>query len=124
MDDLMGAYLRLLVAFPLVIILAYYGLRYLQKYFGPALSMGRRVQVVERTALNARSFLYLVRVGDVYLLLGSTPAGISLLKDLGEHWEAGLPAPNGEDVSGEGALTFSGLLSRLKERRGRKSEGE
>lgn len=85
--ELYKAYLRLLVAFPLVIILAYYGLRYLMQYFGPALSPGRKVQVVERTALQVRTFLYVVRVGREYLLIGSSPAGVSLIKELGEKWE-------------------------------------
>ena len=117
MDNLMGAYLRLLVAFPLVIILAYYGLRYVLKNFGPALSMGRRVQVVERTALNARTFLYVIRVGNSYLLVCSSPSGVSLLKDLGENWEESFPVELQEQTAGE--RTFSELLARIKDRKRR-----
>ena len=48
--ELYYAYLRLLVAFPLVIALIYFGLRFLMPYFAPALGMGRRMKVVERLA--------------------------------------------------------------------------
>lgn len=123
MDDYLGTYLRLLVALPLVLLLAYYGLRYLLKSFGPAFQMGRRVQVVERTALNARTFLYVIRVGNSYLLVSSSPSGVNLLKDLGDNWEEEYPLELAGQTAGEESLTFAGLLSRIKERKNRQ-DGE
>ncbi len=84
--ELYQAYLRLLVAFPLVVVLAYLGLRFFLARFAPVFGLGRRVQVLERAALNSRTFLYVVRVGDEYLLLGLTGSNIVLLKDLGPAW--------------------------------------
>ncbi|MEW5919734.1 MAG: flagellar biosynthetic protein FliO [Bacillota bacterium] len=91
--ELYQAYLRLLLVFPLVIILAYFGLRFFLGRFAPAFGMGRRVQVLERTALNSRTFLYVVKVGDDYLLVGLTANNVVLLKDLGPGW--------GQDFYGE-----------------------
>lgn len=76
-------YLRLLIAFPLVVILTYFCLRFFLPRFAPSLGMGRRIQVVERAALNNRTFLYIIKVGKDYLLLASTGGGVTLLKDLG-----------------------------------------
>ncbi len=121
MDDYLGTYLRILVALPLVLLLAYYGLRYLLKNFGPAFHMGRRVQVVERTALNARTFLYVIRVGNSYLLVSSSPSGVNLLKDLGENWEEDYPWELAGQAAGEESQTFAGLLSRIRERKNRQA---
>ena len=113
--DLYHAALRLLLVFPLVIILTYFGLRFFLGRFAPAFGLGRRVQVLERSALNSRTFLYVVKVGDDYLLVGTTASTVVLLKDLGPNW--------GEDYCGDienrdvqpGAAnpSFASLLNRL-----------
>lgn len=114
--DLYLAYLRLFLVFPLVLILAYYGLRFFLSRFAPAFSMGRRVQVLERTALNSRTFLYVVKAGDDYLLVGLCNNNMILLKDLGPHWGRDfyaelLNAP----LPGQGKPTsFNAVLERLR----------
>lgn len=111
--DVYYAYLRLLIAFPLVIVAAYFGLRFLLSRYGAALSMGNRVRVVERVALGTRTFLYVVKVGKEFLLIAATSNGVFLLKDLGEAEEFA-----GEYLDGGGGadapLTFAGLMERLK----------
>lgn len=114
------AYLKLLVALPVVILLAYYGLPLVMRRFAPSLGMGRRVQVIERTALNARTFLYVVKAGKNYLLLAVSQAGVTLLKDLGDDWEEGYE----EEMALEGAqeqLNFGEVLGKLK---GKKAGGD
>lgn len=110
--ELYYAYLRLLVAFPLVIVLIYFGLRFLMPYFAPALGMGRRMKVVERLALSNRTFLYVVKVDDAYLLLAATPNAVNLLKELGEDWEESLQGVPEQHMP----LSFAGILRGIRER--------
>ncbi|MFZ5898499.1 MAG: FliO/MopB family protein [Bacillota bacterium] len=99
--DLLGAVLRLVVALPLTVLLIYICFRFLA-VTGPAAWTGRRrMQVVEQLPLGGKSRISLVRVGDVYYLLGHGEDGTTLLKefqDLPEAFEwtpiqAGLPQP-------------------------------
>lgn len=89
--ELVYAYLRLLVAFPLVIALIYFGLRFLVPYFAPSLGRESRLKIVERLPLNNRAFIYVVSVDEHYFLLAATPNAVTLLKDLGEEWEKSRP---------------------------------
>ena len=114
--ELYYAYLRLLVAFPLVIALIYFGLRFLMPYFAPALGMGRRMKVVERLALSNRTFLYVVKVDDAYLLLAATPNAVNLLKELGEDWEESLQGGPETAKIQQMPLSFAGILRELRER--------
>ena len=82
--DLYFAYLRFFLAFPLVILLIYLCFRYVIPRFAPALGMGGNVQIMERVVLNTRTTLFVVRVGDEYLLLASSANGVTLLKSLGK----------------------------------------
>lgn len=108
------AFLRLLVAFPLVLILAYFGVRFFLKRYGPAFSLGRRVQVIERVALDSRTYLYVVKVGDEYLLLSSGQGGVMLLKELGTE------LPEEQPLEREGAggdlSSFAGIMEQVKRR--------
>ncbi len=113
------AALRLLLVFPLVIILTYFGLRYFLGRFAPAFGMGRRVQVLERSALNNRTFLYVVKVGDDYLLVGATVNSVVLLKDLGPHWgeDCYSDNQNPEPHPQGGYPSFASLMQRLQEKK-------
>lgn len=112
------ALLRLLLVFPLVIILTYFALRFFLKRFAPALGMGRRVQVLERVALNSRTFLYVVKVENEYLLIGTSANNVVVLKDLGTDWGENIYGDNelmAGFTSGE-PVSFDALLQRLKEK--------
>jgi flagellar biosynthetic protein FliO len=55
-----------------------------------------RLSVVERLALGPQHSLYLVQVTDQVLLLGSSPAGISLIETAeGAKRSSGLPGVEG-----------------------------
>ncbi|HAA35147.1 MAG TPA: flagellar biosynthetic protein FliO [Firmicutes bacterium] len=114
--ELYYAYLRLLVAFPLVIALIYFGLRFLMPYFAPAMGMGRRMKVVERLALSNRTFLYVVKVDGAYLLLAATPNAVTLLKELDEGWEESLQGGPETAKIQQMPLSFAGILRELRER--------
>ncbi|MGI6307386.1 MAG: FliO/MopB family protein [Dethiobacteria bacterium] len=116
--ELYAAYLRFFVAFPLVMILAWFGLRFLLPRFAPMLGMGRRIQVLERVALHSRAYLYVVKVGEDYFLLAAAPGSVTLLKDLGPDWaensllqETGCMAPRRPESLTRGS--FASLLERL-----------
>ena len=116
--ELYTAYLRLLVAFPLVMILAYWGLRFILPRFAPVWSMGGEIQVMERAALHSRAFLYVVKVGEDYFLLAATHSSVTLLKDLGRSWaEDSLLTETGSDSQRPETLSwrsFGGLLEKLR----------
>jgi flagellar biosynthetic protein FliO len=113
--ELYSAYLRLLLAFPLVIVFIYICFRFIMPRFAPALGAGRRMQVVDRVALSTRTFLFVVRVGNDYLLLASNSNGVTLLKDLGECWGEKFNAEaTALDKVREGPLTFATILEGLK----------
>ena len=114
--ELYQAYLKVLLVFPLILILAYCGLRFFLGRFAPALGMGRRLQVLERTALNSRTFLFVVKAGEEYLLIGTSANTVVLLKDLGRDWEKDYGGEKGETLWPEQKrpLSFAPILQRLR----------
>ena len=111
--DLYLAYLRLFLAFPLVLLLIFLCFRYIIPRFAPALGMGGSVQVVERVVLNARTTLFVVRAGDEYLLLASSANGVTLLKVLEEGSSAkyvGAALENNQQDN----RSFAGFLSQFR----------
>jgi len=75
--------LQSLIALLLVCVLAWWVLRWMARH-SPTLpgSAGRAVHVVERTVLDARTALYVVRVGERWLLLGVAERALTLLAEL------------------------------------------
>ena len=116
--ELYVAYLRLLIAFPLVMILAYWGLRFLLPRLAPVWGTGKRIQVVERTALHSRAFLYVVKVGEDYFLLATTQNSVTFLKDLGQSWLEDSPLTEADSAfhgpEPFGRRGFAGLLEKLR----------
>ena len=95
MQEVYYAFFRLIIAFPIVILLIYGVLRYLlPRFFQPAgYSKNKNIKIVESAALNPRTHLYIVQVKNHYLLLASSSGEVSILKDLGETWREGSPDP-------------------------------
>ena len=76
---------------------------------------GERMKVVERLAVGRDQALLVVRLADRYLLLGSTPAGFTLLAELTEE-EGALWAPAAEPMEKPG-MDFRELLRKLREKK-------
>lgn len=78
---------------------------------------GSRLQVLDRAAVGRDQNLLVVRAGQRYLLLGSTPAGLTLLAELtreeGENWEPPAP-PQGPEQ--KHPMDFRALMQRLREK--------
>ena len=74
-----------------------------------------QMKVVERLAVGRDQALLVVRVADRTLLLGSTPAGFSLLAELTEE-EGALWAPATEPMD-RPSMDFRELLRKLREKK-------
>ncbi len=85
---------------------------------GAALGRGSaRMQVVERLPVGRDQVLLVVRLGDRYLLLGSSSSGVSLLAELTEE-EGALWAPAEATTDKAGIdLDFRELLRKLREKK-------
>lgn len=77
------AFLQLLVSLSLVLLLAYWCIRYLlPRLHGVQSGRAQAMCIVERVPLGMRSSLCLVRVGERYFLVGLSPGGISSLAEI------------------------------------------
>jgi len=104
----------------LVLAGAYFFTRWAGQGMGGGLFVrrdGGRLQVLDRAAVGRDQALLVVKAGQRYLLLGSSPAGLTLLAELtreeGESWEA--PAsPEGPERR---PPDFRALMQRLREKK-------
>ncbi|MDA8114151.1 MAG: flagellar biosynthetic protein FliO [Acidithiobacillus sp.] len=104
-----SAILQLFSALVLVLLI-FFGVVWLLKRLQPGLVGGQvgGMRVVSSLSLGTRERLLLVQVGEQQLLLGVTPAGITLLHTL----ETTLP-----DTTSNSPATFAGWLRTAMERR-------
>ncbi len=112
--------LRTLAVLGVVVALAYLTLNVgLRKLMGIE-SVGRRgkpiVKVLERTALDQKRSLFVVRAGDEVLLLGGSESNLSLLSKLDASVVESLQ--NTPDVAPAERVRLSPLLARLIRRKG------
>lgn len=115
----MNQYLYLLSLFvflPLIILLAYLSIRYLGRYLLPLGGQRQGVmQVISRVGIDNRNMLYLVKFSESYLLLGSAPSGVTLLKEVSaDELEQFFPVLTTD--SNTLKEPFQRLMHRLRER--------
>lgn len=102
--DEVGTLLGMLLAVAAVLLLAYFFTRYFAGRGANGGLFSRRggkntgnIQLLERVSLGREQSLVVAQVGGQYLLLGVSPAGITLLKELSgeeaEQWQKKPPAP-------------------------------
>jgi flagellar protein FliO/FliZ len=80
----------------------------------------RLVQVIEQTSLGPKRALVLARLGEELLLLGSSEAGIALLKAQPAPAEAGLPRPAAAPAAG----AIASVVARLQPARRAAAPGQ
>ena len=82
-----------------------------------AAGRGGRLQVLDRAAVGRDQSVLVVKAGQRYLLLGSTPAGLTLLAELTRE-EGENRKPSGPQAGAEGKrfTDFRALLGRLREK--------
>jgi flagellar biosynthetic protein FliO len=76
------ALLKMVAALVLVCVLAYVGLRLARRHLPGAQPGGGLLRVVERCPLSARQSLWIVEVGERYLLIGASDGGLTRLAEL------------------------------------------
>lgn len=111
--------LGLLAVVLLVLLGAYVFTSWAGKHLGGGLigTLGGsgQIQVLDRAVLSRDQVLLVVKAGQRYLLLGSTPGGLTLLTELtaeeGENWRP--PTPE----KGREGTNFRALMQRLREKK-------
>ena len=114
--------LGLLAVILLVRVCAYYFTRWMGPSMGGGMFFtgkgGGRLQVLDRAIVGRDQAVLVVKAGRRYLLLGCTPAGLTLLAELaqeeGEIWDPPAPAEGPEEKR---PLDFRALMQRLKEKK-------
>ncbi len=81
--NITSSFLRLFVALPLVILLAYISLKFGNKYL-KKMNNGKLLSVIETTPVFNKAAISVVKIGDEYHVLGVTEANIVDLKTLNE----------------------------------------
>ena len=76
---------------------------------------GERLKVVERLPVGRDQALLVVRIADRYLLLGSSPAGFSLLAELTE--EEGSQWASAAQPTEKTGMDFRELVRKLREKK-------
>ena len=109
--------LGLLAVILLVLAGAWFFTRWAGQNFGGSgllIRSGSRLRVLDRVMLGRDQALLVVKAGQRYLLLGSTPAGVTLLAELtqeeGESWNPPAATP-------EERPDFLALMRRLKDKK-------
>ena len=109
-----------------VIVLVLVGAYCFTRWAGPNLGgglfaagkNGGRLQVLDRAIIGRDQALLVVRAGQRYLLLGCTPAGLTLLAELrqeeGELWDPPTPTEGPEEKR---SPDFRALMQRLREKK-------
>ena len=84
----------------------------------PAVSRSGRLRVLDRAGVGRDQSLLVVRAGQRYLLLGSTPAGLTLLAELtaeeGKDWDPPQP-PDGPEQ--KRPMDFRALMRQLRDKK-------
>ena len=108
-----------------VIALVLVGAWWFTRWVGPGLGgglfaagKGGRIQVLDRAAVGRDQAVLVVKAGQRYLLLGCTPAGLTLLAELkreeGEIWD---PPASAEGPEEKRSPDFRALIQRLREKK-------
>ena len=85
-DTTLASFLWLIICVVLIIGLAYWFTRFVAKRGGfGAFQAGRQMEILDQLLLGRDQRMVLARAGGRYLLLGATPAGITLLAELTEE---------------------------------------
>ncbi|MDO9593090.1 MAG: flagellar biosynthetic protein FliO [Erysipelotrichaceae bacterium] len=105
--SILNSYIKLFLAFPAIILLAYFSLR-LSARFSQGVSRGETLRVVEKVALHKNQYLLIVKAGTAYHLMSSTDHEIKLLRSLDAEEVSSVVAGTGSELQGH---SFGDLLT-------------
>lgn len=81
------SFLKLLVALPVVVLLAYLSLR-LGKVYMRSMHKGKNIRIIETVNINNRAFISIAKLGKEYFALGVSEEKINVLKKFDEEESA------------------------------------
>lgn len=81
-QEMVKAFVRMAVALPLVVVLAYLAVRYGLARQPFVVARGRRMRVLEQVPLGPKAFLVLVQVGRTYYLLACCEGPVTVIKEM------------------------------------------
>ena len=107
--EILFAFIRTVIALPLVLALAYLLIKYglARRGTHSLRGTGRRMRVIEQMPLGQKVFLSMVEVGGKYYLLAHSEQGFKLIEQYDE-----LPQPLSEPDLAEKLPNFRDLLKR------------
>ncbi|HAX72545.1 MAG TPA: flagellar biosynthetic protein FliO [Firmicutes bacterium] len=107
------AWIKLIIIFPIIIGLIYVSLKYSQTFINQ--TGGKRfLQVIEQLRVSPKGIVSIVKVGESYLLIGSTDEQVTLLKELTPE-EVNAMQPNAQSLQTMNAFDAAKHIAKLKE---------
>jgi flagellar biosynthetic protein FliO len=104
--------LKLIGAMALILIVIYGSVWLMKKYsFGKMERGGNLISIVERRHLTPKQVIYLVKVGEKHLLVGSSESGLTKISDV----EALALRPPQSQTATSPSSKFNQLLKQAKE---------
>lgn len=82
--ELLISALKLLLALPAVILLAYISLKFTNTYLSGQ-NQNKNIQVIEKVPIQNKSSLCLVKIGENYMVIGISENNFQVLKTLEEN---------------------------------------
>lgn len=79
--DMLWSVLKLILALPVVILLAYISLRLTNKYMRTH-NQGKNIQIMERTPINNKASICVVRIGEEFMVVGISENSFQVFKTL------------------------------------------
>jgi|GEM_PF-4172007 len=73
--------IRIIIVFPLVIILLLFTLKSIQKLSGPVVT-NRQMKMVERLRLSQKTNLSIVKIGEQYLVISCSDEQFQIIREL------------------------------------------
>lgn len=77
--DMLWSVLKLIIALPVVILLAYISLRLTNQYLTKH-NQGKNIEVLERAPIHNKASICLVRIGEEFMVVGVSENAFQLLK--------------------------------------------
>lgn len=107
--DLFFSILFTIVAIVFIFFLAWFLTRFVATR-GGMLLQGKNIRVVEKVAVSKECFLMVVETFGRYSLVGVTPQGMTVLRELAEEEAAAIPTPQPKPVGQSFAEIFRDAL--------------
>lgn len=118
-SELLWNWLKIIVALPIVLLLAYVSLK-LSKGYVNTLRKGLYMKVIETVPVFNKTALSIVQIGKKYLVLGVSDQGIQVVSELTDDEVTELLAKNQEAKINTKA--FSHFIEMIKDRKDRRQK--